>query len=253
MMTPTRAHEQGKKRKKGLSDVVNGLRNEKGWSQAKLAEEAGLSQPALSRLLSKEGDPKLGHLWSLAQALGVSVLQLASDSGVEDVLSEVVPREHFIETDQKRVEAQREAGTLGSQLAARDAETARLRAAVEERGRELASAKGRIAQLQVVEAEVEGLRAEAALQQARADQLDAALASKVAELSEVTAKKIRAEARVQQMEALIKGMQSRAHQLERDLRAAKNTTAAVGVVAGFAALGAGAWLAGRSNGTDDEG
>ena len=241
-----------KGQKKTLADVVNGLRNEKGWSQAKLAEEAGLSQPALSSLLSKEGDPKLGHLWSLAQALGVSVLQLASDAGVGDVLSEVVPREHFIETDQKRVEAQPEVGTLGSQLAARDAETARLRSAIEERGSELAEAKGRIAQLQVVAAEVEGLRTEAASQQSRADQLDAVLASKLAEISEVAAKKVRAEARVQQMEALIKGMQSRAHQLERDLRAAKNTTAAVGVVAGFAALGAGAWLAGRNGGHDDD-
>lgn len=246
-MMPSAARKKKPKAKaRTLSEVINGLKDAKGWSQARLAEEAGLSQPALSRLLSKEDAPKFGHLWSLAQALGVSVLQLASDAGIDDVISDVVPREHFIETDKKRVEAQHEVTSLRGQLTAKDVEIERLQDIGKQRAHELADAKGTIHQLEVVVSEVDNLRAETALLQVQVDHQEAAIASKNAELAEAKRARDEALTKITWLESLVKGMQTRAHQLQMDLQTAKGQTAAVGVVAGFAALGAGVWLAGKS-------
>lgn len=236
------------RKKKGLADVINEKRIERDWSQAKLAEEAGLSQPALSRLLSKDGDPKPAHLWSLAQALEMSLLQLASDAGIDDVLSEVVPRDLFVEMDKRRSEAQAEVATLKTQLAAKDAEAKRLGATLEERSHEIVEAKKAIRGLEVAASEVDGLREEVRQLELRDDRRQAELQSKAIELSGLVSELDSSHARVVQLEGAIGRMQAKAHHLEHDLKTAKNQTAVLGAVAGFTAIGAGIWLAGKPNG-----
>jgi transcriptional regulator with XRE-family HTH domain len=52
------------------------LRKRRGWSQEKLAHEAGISRTYLARLETARQDPTLSTLEKLAEALGVKVAKL---------------------------------------------------------------------------------------------------------------------------------------------------------------------------------
>ena len=58
--------------------MIRELRNLKGWSQTRLAAEAGLDRPAtISELeTGKKDNPELSTLMKIAAALGVSVREL---------------------------------------------------------------------------------------------------------------------------------------------------------------------------------
>ncbi len=59
-------------RAKGFGKSVQAARLEKGWSQEKLAEKAGVSRPTVSRVELGE-EPSMRTARKLATALGLSV------------------------------------------------------------------------------------------------------------------------------------------------------------------------------------
>jgi transcriptional regulator with XRE-family HTH domain len=61
-----------------IADVLKKLRKEKGWSQQKLTEKAGLSYAVVTKV--EQGittDPALSSLIKIADALGVTLDELA--------------------------------------------------------------------------------------------------------------------------------------------------------------------------------
>jgi transcriptional regulator with XRE-family HTH domain len=52
------------------------LREAKGWSQAKLADEAGVSREYIARLETGKHDPPLSRVEKLATVLGVTIGRL---------------------------------------------------------------------------------------------------------------------------------------------------------------------------------
>lgn len=56
-----------------LGAVVRGLREEKGWTQAGLAQAAGMAQPAVARFEAGGTVPTLVVLERLARALGTNL------------------------------------------------------------------------------------------------------------------------------------------------------------------------------------
>lgn len=64
-----------------LADNLRRLRKEKGWSQERLAQQAGVTLSSLSKIESGANDnPTIKTLQSLASALGVTLDDLAGSS-----------------------------------------------------------------------------------------------------------------------------------------------------------------------------
>jgi len=57
-----------------LAVMIARLREERGWSQRKLAEVTGIKQPQIARLEMGRQMPTLDTLWKLADALGAEVI-----------------------------------------------------------------------------------------------------------------------------------------------------------------------------------
>ncbi|MEV8399267.1 helix-turn-helix domain-containing protein [Streptomyces niveus] len=57
-----------------LAQVVADRRNELGWSQSELGEEAGMRQPHVSRLESANKLPNLSTLLRIANAMGAKLV-----------------------------------------------------------------------------------------------------------------------------------------------------------------------------------
>jgi transcriptional regulator with XRE-family HTH domain len=63
-----------------LAERLLELRKQKGWSQWRLAQEAGIPQPSVSRLESGNiEDPLLSTIEKIAKAFGVSIDYLVSE------------------------------------------------------------------------------------------------------------------------------------------------------------------------------
>jgi len=61
----------------GLGEKIRITRYARGWSQAHLAKEAGISPSVISDLeLGKHNNPRISTLWRIAKALGVSLTDL---------------------------------------------------------------------------------------------------------------------------------------------------------------------------------
>jgi transcriptional regulator with XRE-family HTH domain len=58
---------------------IRRLASAKGWDQASLAREAGLSRPYMSQILSTERNPSPLAVKAIADALGVLVTDLGED------------------------------------------------------------------------------------------------------------------------------------------------------------------------------
>lgn len=70
--------------RKGATEVGSAIarrREAKGWTQAQLAEAAGLSQPYVSQVEAGTREPSLVVLRDLAKALGVTVDELLREEG----------------------------------------------------------------------------------------------------------------------------------------------------------------------------
>ena len=61
---------------KGLAQRIRQLRSKKGWSQERLAEEAGIHRVYLAGIERGKRNPSLKSLEHLADALGVSLPKL---------------------------------------------------------------------------------------------------------------------------------------------------------------------------------
>jgi transcriptional regulator with XRE-family HTH domain len=62
-----------------VAERIQHLRKRRGWTQAQLAKEAGLSRGYLARLETARQDPTLTTLEALAKALRVKVSRLLDD------------------------------------------------------------------------------------------------------------------------------------------------------------------------------
>jgi len=61
---------------KGLAQRIRQLRSKKGWSQERLAEEAGIHRVYLAGIELAKRNPSLKNLENLAHALGISLPKL---------------------------------------------------------------------------------------------------------------------------------------------------------------------------------
>ena len=61
---------------KGLAQRIRQLRSKKGWSQERLAEEAGIHRVYLAGIELAKRNPSLKNLENLARALGISLPKL---------------------------------------------------------------------------------------------------------------------------------------------------------------------------------
>ncbi|TDC36222.1 XRE family transcriptional regulator [Micromonospora sp. 15K316] len=62
-----------------LADIAAALRREReraGLTPADLARRAGLAEATLARLENADGDPSIGSIWALADALGIPLARL---------------------------------------------------------------------------------------------------------------------------------------------------------------------------------
>lgn len=105
-----------------FGDRVRRLREKRGWSQAELAEKAGLAPTALSRILKGDRDPRMGHLVELASALEISLTELVAGTTAAGAVLDWVPRERLGECERARVEMIRERDVARAEAAARTAE-----------------------------------------------------------------------------------------------------------------------------------
>lgn len=64
---------------KALGKRVRSLRASKGWSQERLADEAGMHRTYMWGIEQGARNPSLRHLANLAEALGVSLQSLFED------------------------------------------------------------------------------------------------------------------------------------------------------------------------------
>lgn len=55
---------------------IRALRRQKGWSQDRLAEKAGLSKDAIARIERREREPRLETLALIGEALGLTLPEL---------------------------------------------------------------------------------------------------------------------------------------------------------------------------------
>ena len=58
---------------------INELRNKRGWSIYKLAEESGITQSTLANMFSRQTLPSLTTLKQLCDAFGISMAQFFED------------------------------------------------------------------------------------------------------------------------------------------------------------------------------
>jgi transcriptional regulator with XRE-family HTH domain len=61
---------------------IKKLQGEKGWSETRLAEEAGLTPSTISSLYKRNNLPSIPTLQSLCSAFGITVAQFFADSDV---------------------------------------------------------------------------------------------------------------------------------------------------------------------------
>jgi transcriptional regulator with XRE-family HTH domain len=66
---------------KSIAVRIRELRMAKRWSQERLAEEAGLSMDAISRIERGERDPRLETVAQIARALGIALPKLLKFGG----------------------------------------------------------------------------------------------------------------------------------------------------------------------------
>lgn len=67
-----------------ISETVKRLRKEKGWTQARLAMEAHVSQQAISFIEQERNLPSADMIQALSEALGVSKAEIMGEDNQDD-------------------------------------------------------------------------------------------------------------------------------------------------------------------------
>ena len=67
-----------------FGQMVRKSRDGRGWSQERLADEAGLSPQAISNIERGQSSPTLANVVSLSQALGIDLSQLTPEKAIWD-------------------------------------------------------------------------------------------------------------------------------------------------------------------------
>ena len=62
-----------------ILDRINELRDNRGWSIYKLAEESGLTQSTLANMFSRKTNPSISTLKQLCDAFGITISQFFED------------------------------------------------------------------------------------------------------------------------------------------------------------------------------
>lgn len=62
---------------------INELRNNRGWSIYKLAEESGLTQSTLANMFTRKSNPSIPTLIQLCDAFGITLSQFFDDKELE--------------------------------------------------------------------------------------------------------------------------------------------------------------------------
>lgn len=60
---------------------IDQLRNQRGWSIYKLAEEAGITQSTLANMFARDSFPSISSLQSICDAFGMTIAQFFDDGG----------------------------------------------------------------------------------------------------------------------------------------------------------------------------
>lgn len=66
---------------------ITKLRKERGWSEYRLAKEAGIPQSTLSNLYKRENSPTVSTLEAICHAFGISLAQFFSDIDATNTLT----------------------------------------------------------------------------------------------------------------------------------------------------------------------
>ncbi|MBV6418692.1 MAG: hypothetical protein CMLOHMNK_03622 [Steroidobacteraceae bacterium] len=138
--------------RRDFADRVKELREERKLSQNELAAAANISPASFSRILSGERPLRMDQAVALAQAIGVTVIELTAGTTAEGVVAEWVPRKEYEAADRHRADAEHDLERAKRDVQATKAENDRLRAAV-------GSLTSRIATL---ESDLAAVKAEAA-------------------------------------------------------------------------------------------
>ena len=64
-------------------DRINELRNNRGWSIYKLAEESGITQSTLANMFTRKSNPSIPTLIQLCEAFGITLSQFFDDKELE--------------------------------------------------------------------------------------------------------------------------------------------------------------------------
>lgn len=60
---------------------IDQLRNQRGWSIYKLAEESGITQSTLANMYARDSFPSINSLQSICDAFGMTISQFFDDGG----------------------------------------------------------------------------------------------------------------------------------------------------------------------------
>lgn len=228
-----------------LGAAVGPLLRDKGWTGAELARRAEMPHPVLSRLLTGVRPPSFEQLSRIARALEVSVLKLAHEAGLSNILDDLIPRAYFDVLDAQRAEAQRRSSVLAAELAAKTTETEHYRQALASRELQVRDLQRQLAQQNQValRAEVQHLMERLVESEVARVGMHASLESQEAKISEL--QKLNAELRhvAQALQSRIFVIEARAASIAHEIKSG-GTTNAVSILGAIASLGAGAWVSG---------
>ncbi|MBX7087129.1 MAG: helix-turn-helix domain-containing protein [Leptospirales bacterium] len=220
-----------------FADKVKALREKQGLSQAELAEKAGINPTALSRILGGERDLKPSHARSLADTLGVTVMELLHQTEHSEVFAGWVPTEELTVSQQVIDRQATELDSLKIQLEGAKAENASLNTQLSQLFKRLEGADMENATLKGQIANFESIRTE--LNQAR--QAIAGLTGEkerlTSQLERLTVSHQQTSSQLQAHKSLIHQWQIRANQLNNDLIAARSNVAPAAILSALAGFG----------------
>lgn len=71
----------------GVIDKIERMREERGWTKYRLADEANLTYSSLMSMYARNTPPKLDILEMICTAFGMSLAQFFADGGMAEILS----------------------------------------------------------------------------------------------------------------------------------------------------------------------